>query len=231
MASIRQRQNPQYRTLRDALDRAEVALRDQREQVAALRRKLESGTRVEGSYQFQEGPLDLSRNDPADLFVTEFGDLFTPGKSELIVQHMMYGADWEQGCPMCSMWADGLDGVAHHLADRVSLVVVARAPIRTLREWGQRRGWSRLRLLSSNESNFNSDFGVEEADGHQYPGLSVFTRDDSGEISHFYSTEASMVNSHHRAMDLYSPVWNLLDMLPSGRGGWMPKHFYDNAPD
>jgi predicted dithiol-disulfide oxidoreductase (DUF899 family) len=27
-------------------------------------------------------------------------------------------------------------------------------------------------------------------------------------------------------MDFFTPVWNLFDLLPSGRGDWFPKHFY-----
>jgi len=27
-------------------------------------------------------------------------------------------------------------------------------------------------------------------------------------------------------MDLFTPVWNLFDLLPSGREDWFPKHFY-----
>ena len=54
----------------------------------------------------------------------------------------------------------------------------------------------------------------------------VFTRDESGPVLHYYTTEGSLVESHHRMMGLYSPVWNLFDLLPGGRGDWMSRHFY-----
>ncbi len=41
-----------------------------------------------------------------------------------------------------------------------------------------------------------------------------------------YTTEGSLVEGHYRAMDLFTPVWNLFDLLPSGREDWFPKHFY-----
>jgi hypothetical protein len=41
-----------------------------------------------------------------------------------------------------------------------------------------------------------------------------------------YITEGSLAEGHHRAMDLFTPVWNLFDLLPSGRGDWFPQHFY-----
>ena len=229
MASIRDRQSAEYRTVRDELLQAETALKDQRERVAELRRKLAPGTVVETDYVFREGPPDLAIRSESEFFDVRLSQLFRPGTSELIVQHMMFGPSWENGCPACSMWADGFDGIAHHLADRVNFVVVARAPLAKLRDWGLARGWRRLRLLSSLENAFNQDFGSEISDDRQLPGVSVFSRDSEGAIRHFYTSEGSFTESHHRAMDLYNPVWNLYDLLPSGRGDWMPKQFYPSG--
>lgn len=227
LPSIREHQSPEYRKLRDELLAAEEALKDQRERVAELRRRLPRGTPVEKDYVFREGPADLSQGDESDFFDTRLADLFGD-RDELVVQHMMFAPEWEKGCPMCSMWADGFDGVAQHLNDRVPFVVVARAPLAKLRAWGRRRGWRRLRLLSSHENDFNADLGTELAADRQLPALSVFTRDADGTIRHFYTSEGSLVDRHHRAMDLLVPVWNVLDLLPSGRGDWMPKHFYQD---
>ncbi len=225
MSSIRDDQSDEYRSLREDLLQAEEVLINQREWVAELRRKLCPGTKVDKDYSFLEGPADLAKNGEADFFATRLSELFEGDKNDLIVQHMMFGPDLDKGCPMCSMWADGFDGIAHHLVDKVNCVVVARAPIAKLRNWGRARGWRRLRLLSSQDSTFNEDFGVELASDRQLPAISVFTRENS-EIRHFYTTEGSLVERHHRAMDLFTPVWNLFDLLPSGRGDWMPKHFY-----
>ena len=226
MGTIRERQSREYRELRDELLEAETVLIEQREHVADLRRKLPRGAKLEADYVLREGPADWSRNDESDFFDTRLSDLFGDGRDELIVQHMMFAPDAEKGCPMCSMWADGLDGVAHHLADRVGFAVVARAPLAKLRNWAQARGWRRLRVLSSSESDFNGDLGAEISPDRQLPGLSVFSRDPGGDLYHRYTSEGSLVERHHRAMDLYTPVWSLLDLLPSGRGNWMPKHFY-----
>ena len=130
---------------------------------------------------------------------------------------------------MCSMWTDGFAGVAHHIRDAVSFVVVARAPLETLRGWGRRRGWDRLRLLSSSGSDFNADFGTELTPDRQLPAMSVFTRTPDDTLQHFSTSEGSLVESHHRAMDLLTPIWNLLDLLPEGRGVWMPKPSYGGA--
>ena len=227
MSGIRERQSSEYRKLRDELLEAESALKDQRERVAELRRRLPATTKVETDYVFREGPADLTRNAESDFFETPLSKLFPDGKDQLVVQHLMFAPESEQACPMCSMWADGFEGIAHHVENRVGFVVVARAPIAKLRDWGRRRQWRRLRLLSSHENDFNRDFGVELAPDRQLPGLSVFMRDSDAGIHHFYTSEGSLREHHHRAMDLLNPVWNLLDLLPDGRGDWMPQHFYD----
>ena len=225
MAAIRERESAEYRKLRDELLEAEAALVEQRERVAELRRALPHGTPVEIDYAFREGPADLARNAESDFRETRLSELFG-GKQELLVQHLMFAPGADAGCPMCSMWADGLDAIAHHLGDRVSLALIARTELTSLRAWGRRRGWRQLRLLSSFDSTFNADFGVELAPDRQLPAFSVFRRDKGGDVLHFYTTEGSLAEAHHRAMDLYTPVWNLFDMLPGGRGSWFPKQHY-----
>lgn len=226
MSAIRSAQSHEYRKRRDELLEAEAALVAQRERVAELRRGLGAGTPLATEYVFREGPGDLSRNDESDFFDTRLSELFGD-KSELIIDHMMFAPESDTGCPMCSMWADGIDAVAHHVSDRVALALVARAPLAKLRDWGRRRGWRRLRLLSSYANDFNPDFGTELSPDRQLPAMSVFTRDAAGQVRHVYTSEGSLVERHHRAVDLMTPVWNLFDLTPSGRGDWFPKHFYD----
>jgi len=105
-------------------------------------------------------------------------------------------------------------------------VLVAKADINKLRSWARRRGWNRIRLLSSHDNTFNRDFGMEEADGSQNPGLSVFTRTPEGAIYHHYTIGAEFDEHNNRGIDPYSPVWNLFDLLPLGRGDWYPNHSY-----
>jgi len=40
------------------------------------------------------------------------------GRSQLVVQHFMFGPHWEAGCKSCSFWADGYNGITAHLAQR-----------------------------------------------------------------------------------------------------------------
>ncbi len=151
-----------YRAARAALLEAEMALRDQREVVAALRRELPTGEAVP-DYVFREGSTDLDDEAPQAGTDVRLSELFSTGKDALIVVHLMYAPEDESACPMCTMWADGYNGIAQHLLDRVSLAVVARAEIGKFRRWGRGRGWRNLRLLSSLDNTFNADFAIESA--------------------------------------------------------------------
>src|SRR2546425_4104916 len=71
-----------YQRRREELLAAELALKDQVERVAALRRSLPPGTRIP-DYVFREGPVDLIRNDPADFRDVHLNELFTDGHDTL----------------------------------------------------------------------------------------------------------------------------------------------------
>jgi predicted dithiol-disulfide oxidoreductase (DUF899 family) len=216
----------EYRILRDELLQAEIALKDQRETVAALRRQLPMGPAVQTDYVFREGPADINDESPAGFKDVRLSELFAPGKDRLIVDHLMWGANDKASCPMCTMWADRYNAIGPHVSQKVNFVLVAKVEIGKLRDLARGRGWDKIRLLSSGENSFNSDFRVEDEKG-QLPAVSVFSSEADGEIHHFYTTEASLSRrGHHRGIDLYSPVWNLFDLLPEGRENWMPKLSY-----
>jgi len=212
-----------YRKARAELLEAEIALRDQRERVAGLRRGLPLDTVVE-DYLFREGPGDIGKDGPArDV---PLSGLFEDPAKPLIVYQLMYGGAQKKPCPMCTMWIDGFNGIARHLLQQVNFAVAARAPIGELRHLARGRGWTNLRFISSSESSFKSDLRFEDVEGHQFPGLSVFTLGDDGSPRHFTSACAIMKEGEYRGLDLYTPVWSLLDLLPRGRGDWMPSVDY-----
>jgi len=219
-------ESAEYRKLRDDLLEAEMALKDQRERVASLRRGLPMSSIVQTDYIFREGPSDINDDSPANFHDVRLSQLFAPGKDRLIIDHMMWAANDKLPCPMCNMWADGYAAIAPHISDKVNFALVAKVDLVTLRQWARSRGWNKIRLLSSHDNAFNKDFLMEEDAGRQRPGVSVFSRAADGKIYHFYTTEASLGQGHHRGIDLYSPVWNLFDLLPEGRENWMPKHAY-----
>ena len=106
---------------RKAFLEKEKAFTKAREDLARERREL-PWVRIDKAYSFEgiEGPLTL-----ADLF----------GKhGQLIVQHFMFGPDWNEGCPSCSFWSDNYNGIDGHLAARdTAFVLVSRGAARQAR--------------------------------------------------------------------------------------------------
>lgn len=214
----------EYLAHRDKLRLAEIELMRQREDVAALRRALPPGPVVE-DYVFHEGPSDLDSGDAAGA--VSLSELFTGSGRPLVVYHLMYGKKQTSPCPMCTMWIDGFNGVAHHLARNVDFAVVAAAELPELRGYARERGWHRLRLLSAAGNTFKYDLDSEDEEGNQDSTVSVFTKDEDGRVQHFYSAHPRMSeNIEQRGIDLLSPVWNVLDLTPQGRGDWYAELTY-----
>jgi predicted dithiol-disulfide oxidoreductase (DUF899 family) len=200
---------------RKALLAREKVLTRMRDEIARERRSL-PWVRVGQRYDFD---TPGGRRTLAELF---------EGRSQLVVQHFMFGPGWEQGCPSCSFMADHTDGMNVHLAQRdVTLVAVSRAPLADIEQFRRRMGWQ-FTWVSSHGSDFNRDFGVtftpeEMARGEVYynygmrpfpaedaPGISVFYKDETGEIFHTYST-------YGRGVEVMMGAYNLLDLTPKGR--------------
>jgi predicted dithiol-disulfide oxidoreductase (DUF899 family) len=200
---------------RKALLAHEKELTHLRDQIARERRAL-PWVRIDKPYVFDapEGTRSL-----AALF---------EGRRQLLVQHFMFGPNWEQGCPSCSYMADHSDGMTVHLAHRdTTLVAISRAPLGDIERFRQRMGWQ-FKWVSSFGSDFNHDFHVsftpeERAKGPVYynygmvnfpaeeaPGVSVFYKDDAGTIFHTYST-------YGRGVEVMMGTYNMLDLTPKGR--------------
>jgi predicted dithiol-disulfide oxidoreductase (DUF899 family) len=123
------------------------------------------------------------------------------------------------------MWIDGLNAVAPHLRQRINFAVATRAPVEKLQAWAKQRGWRRARLLSDDGPDFARDTGAEDADGEPVETVCVFTKDGST-IRNTYLAHAYVMDEW-RYIDLLSPVWSVLDLVPSGRGeDWHPDNTY-----
>ena len=172
--------------------------------------------RVEKSYQF-EGPNG----------VLSLADLFD-GRSQLSVYHFMFGPDWEEGCKSCSFWADNFNGILIHLNHRdVTFIAVSRAPLAKINAYKMRMSWS-FPWVSSHGSDFNFDYHVsftpeQIAEGKAYynygvrpndvsdeQGISVFCKNESGDVFHTYSC-------YGRGIDMVNGAYQFLDLVPKGR--------------
>ncbi len=154
-------------------------------------------------------------------------DLFA-GRSQLIVQHVMFGPDADLACPMCSFWLDGVNPMTTHMNQRdVSFVAVSRAPVAALQAYRERMNWH-FDWVSAGDGDFNRDFHVSPSAAdleagetyynyRQTPatmsdmhGVSVFERDATGQIFHTYSTYA-------RGLEAMNACYAYLDLTPKGR--------------
>jgi predicted dithiol-disulfide oxidoreductase (DUF899 family) len=194
---------------------AEKALTRQRD--ALTRRRMTMPCeRVEKNYVFD---TPEGRRTLAELF---------EGRRQLLLQHFMFGPGWEQGCPSCSFMADHSDGMNVHLKHRdVTLVAVSRAPLPDIQRFRRRMGWQ-FKWVSSHGSDFNYDFnvsftpeeqakrevyynyGTQPFESQEMPGISVFYKDDTGDVFHTYST-------YGRGVEVMMGTYNLLDLTPKGR--------------
>jgi predicted dithiol-disulfide oxidoreductase (DUF899 family) len=210
-------ESPEYLAGREAVRQAEIELLKQRERVAELRRALPEGATIQ-DYEFLEGPASLDEGDEPVTRV-RLSELFTAPDRSLIIYHFMFGKEQTRACPMCTAWIDGYNGIAHHIAQNVDLAIVAAADPSTLRAYARERGWSRLRLLSAGDGTFKYDLGSEDLEGRQDSTISVFTRANDGTLRHFYSGHPWLgPEIKERGIDELSPIWNMLDLTPQGRG-------------
>jgi predicted dithiol-disulfide oxidoreductase (DUF899 family) len=223
-------ESDEYRSARDKLLAAEIALRRQVEAVSEQRCRLPLGGAA-ADYTFDE----WDRAADAAKRVTLSG-LFEAGKDTLLLYSLMFlpgpsGVPLEAGCPSCTSIIDAIDGEVPHITQRINFAVVAKAPIDRFRAHADRRGWRHARLLSSAHTTYNRDYQAETPDGGQVAMATVFVR-RAGQIRHTWSTELMLVPSDpgqdHRHVDFMWPPWGILDRTPEGRGtdGWRPALAY-----
>lgn len=208
---------------RRALLAEEKALSKAREALAAKRRALPWVT-VEEDYRFEteQGEQTL--------------DALFEGRSQLVVQHFMYGPDWQEGCKSCSYWSDNLQGALPHLAARdVTYVAVSQAPLAVIAPFKERMGWQH-NWVSSAPCNFSNDYhvwytpeqiaagetGYNFQPGFHYgehaPGFSVFARcstqiESPGSDKNIYHT----YSCYARGLDTLNGAYQILDLVPKGR--------------
>ena len=239
-------ESAEYRAARDRLLDREIELRRSMEAVAVARRALPPGGAVPEDYVFQGEGADGA---PADVRLSE---LFAPGNDSLVIYSFMFPRDprderpgpaagrtallpLEQGpCPSCTALLDQLDGAAEHVAQRVDLAVVAKAPLPHLLAFAPERGWRRLRLLSCAGNAYSRDYGGETVDGRPMPMLNVFRR-EGRTIRHFWGSELLYAptepGQEPRHVGTLEPLWNLFDLTAEGRGiGWEEQLTYARRP-
>ena len=199
---------------RTALLKKEKEHYRERDRIAAQRREL-PWVKIDKDYVF-EGPG--GKVGLADLF---------RGRSQLIIYHFMFGPGWEEGCGGCSFLCDHVDSARQHFEHRdIAFAAVSRAPLAEFAPFKKRMGW-KFPWVSSNGSDFNYDFGVSfteeqvakgqafynfapETDTGESHGISVFYKNEKGEVFHTYSCYA-------RGGEEVLTTFMFMDLTPKGR--------------
>ncbi|MGR8948115.1 MAG: DUF899 family protein [Gammaproteobacteria bacterium] len=204
-------ESEQYRQARNELLEAEIALRAQIEKVAAMRRELPPGGLTE-NYEFSVA----SANEEPKIKLL---DLFSPSHNTLIAYNYMFAPDADDPCPLCTSFVDGLNGLWPHIAEHVSLAVIAKSPTDKLKTLRRERGWHNVQLLSSFDNSFQRDYAGETATGQQMPMMNVFIKAND-QVRHFWGSEMLFAPSDwdSRHIDMQWPLWHFFDITPEGRG-------------
>jgi predicted dithiol-disulfide oxidoreductase (DUF899 family) len=226
----------EWLTARKTLLEKEKAHMRAGDNLAAARRELPR-LKIEKSYTFD---TEHGRKTLAELF---------KGRGQLIVHHLMYAPEWSAACPGCSFQAEHIDGPARHLSHHnVTIAAVSRAPFAKILAYKKRMGWH-FDWVSSFGGDFNYDFHVsftkEQVErrridynfgtittdsrylSEELPGLSVFSKDEEGNLWLTYSTYA-------RGLDMLLGTHHYLDLTPEGRNDpgypkWPRRH--DEYPE
>jgi predicted dithiol-disulfide oxidoreductase (DUF899 family) len=202
----------EWQAARDALLVKEKAHTRAKDALGAERRRLPM-VEITTPYTFQgeTGPTTLP-----DLF---------EGRQQLIVQHFMFGPDWEKGCPGCTASVNDIGTVAPLHDKGITFALISRAPLPKLLAYRAEKGWS-FPWYSAFGNTFNQDFHVTTGEGNEIPGNSVFLRDGE-KVYHTYFTTG-------RGVEPLIPTFGFLDMTPYGRqedwedspAGWPQKPTY-----
>ena len=209
----------EYRHARTALLEKEIDLRRQIEQVAAQRRALPLGGEARDYAFLDAAGASLGL---ADLF----------GRHDTLVTYFwMYGPSRLRPCPMCTAFLGALDAPSIDLAQRVAVAVLGRSPVARQLAFARERGWTHLNFYATVGDDFARDYRGLAPDGSEWPALDVWVKRD-GRVRHFWAAE--MGGTEDEGQDARgapdpTPLWNILDLTPAGRGtDWYPKLDYPN---
>jgi predicted dithiol-disulfide oxidoreductase (DUF899 family) len=210
-----------YRKARTALLAQEIELRRHIERVAEQRRALPPGGEAR-EYQFK----DEAGN------TVGLADLF--GRHDTLVTYFwMYGPQRERACPMCTSFLGSLDTPARDIPQRIALAVIGRSPVERQLAFARERGWKNLKFYATVGDDFPRDYRGLAPDGNEWPALDVWVRRE-GQVTHFWGSELGGTadpGQDARGAPDPTPLWNILDLTPAGRGAdWYPSLEYENKP-
>lgn len=176
-----------------------------RTEIADLRKKMRETLAQTEPQEVQDYVLE---NSAGPVRLSQFfGDF-----NDLIVIHNMGTT-----CPACTMWADGYNGVHHHIASRTGFVLTSPDSPAVQKKFAEGRGW-KFPMASHHGTTFAADMGYRTAEGKWWPGISSFKR----EGSKILRVSDQVLGPY----DDFCSVFHIFDMLPDGAANWRPKFSY-----
>lgn len=206
-----------YREARTSLLAEEIELRRQIQRVAEHRRALPAGP-IAKDYRF----LDEQGNDIGLV------DLF--GRHDTLFSYFwMFGPERPRPCPMCTSFVGSLDVPLSDIEQRLAVAIVGRSPVARQLAFARERGWHNLKFYQTIGDDYGRDTHALTDQGE---GASVVVWRRAGdEVRLFWAAEGGAETADpgfdpHLAPDP-TPLWNILDWTPEGRGkDWYPKLNY-----
>jgi predicted dithiol-disulfide oxidoreductase (DUF899 family) len=141
-------------------------------------------------------------------------ELFGSMKDLFVIHNM------GSGCPYCTLWADGYNGIYDHLTSRAAFVIASPDSPAVQHRFARSRGW-RFPMVSHQGTTFAEDMGYRSNNGGWRPGISAFRR-ERNRIVRVSDTGLS-------PGDDFCTLWHIFDLLPEGRGRWQPKFRYGRS--
>ena len=137
------------------------------------------------------------------------------GHSKLLAIHNM-----GQGCRYCTLWADGINGILHHLESAMAVVLLSKDTPETQRRFANSRGW-RFRIASHLGGKYLREQTTNP--GHDnMPGAVLYEQKDGAILR-----KNSVVFGPG---DIFCTAWNLLALAGLSEATWTPQFTYWKRP-
>lgn len=176
--------------------------------VAAARRRMPM-TPVQGNYTFTGPDGDVS-----------FADLFN-GHHQLAIYHFMYAPDWSKGCPHCTQYARNHGaGINNEVNKRdLRFIMTSRAPYEKIAAWADEKAIATPWYSAPTE--FSEEMGVINDSFGDFPGLTIFFRDDGGNVYRTWKAGAAGIESTMPTMGLFRTApYGLQETDEDSPTGW-----------
>jgi predicted dithiol-disulfide oxidoreductase (DUF899 family) len=151
----------------------------------------------------------------ADASSVQLSQLFAESDELLLIHNM------GKSCVYCTLWADGINGIWHHLANRCAFAFITPDEPAVTTEFANSRGWT-MPTVCYADSGLAESLGFRADDASYMPGLSTFKKNADGSI-----TRTAM--SFFGPGDDFCALWHMLDLLPNGTNDWAPKYNYADS--